>query len=104
MKYKGGDIKYKGGDRILISEPSKMKIDRYFEFLPKKVHDTRHAIATKFVKKNVGTSPGLTTNHVTIKYILMRCNIAMDHRGDVEEHTLHTHGINIIEIERESTI
>ena len=32
-------VKYKGGDKILISEPSKMKIDRFFEYLPKKVHD-----------------------------------------------------------------
>ena len=97
-------IKYKGGDRILISEPSKMKIDRFFDYLPKKVHDTRHAISTKFAADNVTNNPGLTAGHITIKWILLRCNIAMDHRGDVEEHTLHTHGVNINEIEREAPI
>ena len=88
----------------MISEPSKMKIDRFFDYLPKKVHDTRHAISTKFAADNVTNNPGLTAGHVTIKWILMRCNIAMDHRGDVEEHTLHTHGVNINEIEREALI
>lgn len=30
--------------------------------------------------------------------------MALDHQGDIEEHTLHTHGVNINEIELESTI
>ena len=37
---------YKGMDRILISEPSKMAITRYYEYLPKKIHDTRNAVCT----------------------------------------------------------
>ena len=34
----------------------------------------------------------------------MRCNISLDHRGDIEEHSAHTHGININQLEREVTI
>ena len=30
---------YKGMERILISEPSKMLVPRYYEYLPKKIHD-----------------------------------------------------------------
>ena len=53
-----------------------MKIDRFFDYLPKLVYDTRHAIATKFAADNVDDNPGLTDGHVTIKWILLRCNIA----------------------------
>ena len=77
-----------------------MKIDRFFEYLPKKIHDTKNEIATKFVADNAG----LVTGHATIKWILMRCNIALDHRGDIEEHTTHRHSININELEREASI
>ena len=97
-------VKYKGGDKVLISEPSKMRIDRFFEFLPKMVHDTRDAIASKFVTDYRTGNPGLAEGQVTIKWILMRCNMALDNRGDIEEHTAHTHGLNINEIERESSI
>ena len=34
----------------------------------------------------------------------MRCNISLDNRGDIEEHSAHTHGININQLEREVTI
>ena len=95
---------YKRSDRVLISEPSKMKVDHYFDYLPKKIHDTRMAVVTKFVAENSDGNPGLAKQFVTIKYILMRCNRALDHRGDVEEHTLQTHGININDIEIEATI
>ena len=94
----------KGGDKILISEPSKMRIDRFFEYLPKKIHDQTDAISLKFVADNSTGNPGLTRGHVTIKWILMRCNIAMDNHGDIEEHTPHTQGININQLEREASI
>ena len=97
-------VKYKGGNKVLISEPSKMKIDTFFKFLPKMVYDTRNAIASKFVTDYLADNPGLAVGQVTIKWILMRCNMALDNRGDIEEHTAHTHGVNINEIERESTI
>ena len=35
---------YKGMDRVLISEPSKMVVPRYYEYLPKKIHDTRNEV------------------------------------------------------------
>ena len=55
-----------------------MNIDRFFEYLPKKVHDTRHAIATKFAADNVDDNPGLIASHVTIKWILStRTNVAL---------------------------
>ena len=95
---------YKGMDRILISEPSKMIVPRYYEYLPKKVHDIRNAVCTKFVTDYVGNNPGLEAKYVTIKFILMRCNLAMDHRGDVEDHTYYTHGMDINEVDLESTI
>ena len=60
-------VKYKGGDRILISEPSKMRIDRFFEYLPKKVHATTEAICAKFVEDNKPNHTRLPTGHVTIK-------------------------------------
>ena len=41
----------------------------------------------KFAADNRDDNPGLEARFVTIKYILLRCNVAMDHRGDVEEHT-----------------
>ena len=97
-------VKYKGGNKVLISEPSKMRIDTFFKFLPKMVYDTRGAIATKFVTDNLTNNPGLAEGQVTIKWILMRCNMALDNRGDIEEHTDDTHGVNINEIEWESSI
>lgn len=78
---------YKGMDRVLISEPSKMIVPRYYEYLPKKVHETRTAVCTQFVTDYVNDNPGLEAKYVTVKYILLRCNLAMDHRGDVEDHT-----------------
>ena len=78
---------YKGMDRILISEPSKMPVPRYFEYLPKKIHDTKIAECTSFVTEKVSTNPGLELKYVTIKFILMRCNVPLEHRGDVEDHT-----------------
>ena len=96
--------KYKGYDRVLISEPSKMRVDRYFEYLPKKIHDTQKDVCEKFAVENRDNNPGLEARFVTVKYILLRCNMAMDHRGDVEEHTWQTHGINLSEIELEATI
>ena len=75
-----------------------MKVDRYYKYLPKKIHETRMAVAAKYVADNSTRNPDLAIQHITIKYVLMRCNRALDHRGDVEEHTLQTHGININEI------
>ena len=34
----------------------------------------------------------------------MKCNIFLDTRGDIEEHTAHTHGININKLGMEVTI
>ena len=96
--------KYKGYDRVLISEPSKMLVNRYFEYLPKKIHETQRDVCEKFAADNRDDNPGLEARFVTIKYILLRCNVAMDHRGDVEEHTWQTHGVNIDELELEANI
>ena len=95
---------YKGMDRVLISEPSKMVLPRYYEYLPKKIHDTRNEVCAKYVADHIGDNPGLEAKYVTIKFILLRCNLAMDHRGDVEDHTYNTHGIDINEIDLESSI
>ena len=81
-----------------------MKIDRFFEYLPKIVHDTTNAIAEKFVVDNGTSNPGLAKGHVTIKWFLMRCNLALDNRGDIEEHMSHMHGININQLDREVSI
>ena len=63
---------YKGMDRILISEPAKMPVPRYYEYLPKKIHDTRIAECTQFVTEKVSANPGLRLEYVTIKFILIR--------------------------------
>ena len=34
----------------------------------------------------------------------MRCNFAMEHRGDVEDHTWYTHGMELNEVDLESSI
>ena len=68
------------------------------------MHDTTNTIAEKFVTDNIAEYPGLTKGHVTIKWILMRCNLALDNRGDIKEHTSCTHGIDINALEREVTI
>lgn len=41
-------IKYKTTDKIVASEPSTYKMDRYFEYLPKKVHLQEAVIAQNF--------------------------------------------------------
>ena len=46
-----------------------MKVDRYFEYLPKKIHDTRMAVVTKYVTENSEGNPGLEKKFVTTKYI-----------------------------------
>ena len=58
----------------------------------------------KFAADNLADNPGLEPRNVTVKFILLRCNLAMDHRGDVEEHTWNTHGVDISEIDLEATI
>ena len=40
---------YKGMDRVLISEPSRMPVPRFYEYLPKKIHDKRNEECEKFV-------------------------------------------------------
>ena len=91
-------------DRVLISEPSKMSVPRYYEYLPKKIHDTRNEVCQQFVTDHINDHPALKLENVTVKFILMRCNLALDHRGDVEEHTNYTHGVDINEIDLESSI
>ena len=71
-------VTYKGGDRVLISKPSKMKIGKYYDYLPKEVHDTTKAIAEKFVVDNLDKYPNLTRGHIVIRWITMRCNLALD--------------------------
>ena len=97
-------IKYKGYDKIVISEPSKMKIDRFFEYLPKKVHEQTTAISEKFVADNRENNPRLVAGNITIKWILLKCNVNLDTRGDIVEHSAHTHGININKLGREASI
>ena len=72
--------------------------------MPKKVQETQQEVCQKFVEEFKGNNPGLVAKYVTVKYILIRCNVAMDHRGDVEEHTWQTHGVDLNEIELETTI
>ena len=67
-----------------------MLVPRYYEYLPKKVHDTRNAVCTKLFTDYASANPGLEIENVTVKFILMRCNFAMEHRGDVEDHTYYT--------------
>ena len=95
---------YKGMDRVLISEPSRMPVPRFYEYLPKSVLDLRNEECDKFVTEFVGANDGLERKYVTIKFVLMRCNFAMNHRGDVEDHTFYTHGIDINELTVESII
>ena len=39
-----------------------------------------------------------------MKWILLKCNIHLDTLGDIEEHSAHTHGININKLKREASI
>ena len=95
---------YKGLDRVLISEPAKMKVPRFFDYLPKMVHDTVDEEVNKFVEQKLPNNPGLAVEHVTVRFILMRCNFGMDHRGDVEDHTYYTHGVDLNELDMEASI
>ena len=76
---------YKGHDRVLITEPAKCKIPRFFDYVPKLVYDSVDEEITKFVEANAPDNPGLTSDHVTVRFILMRCNLGLGHRGDVED-------------------
>ena len=95
---------YKGMDRVSLSEPSRMPVPRFYDYLPRKVHDLKDEVSESFVTEFRGTNPGLEKEHVTIKYILMRCNYPMDHRADVEDHTFYTHGMEMSEIKVETKI
>ena len=64
-------IKYKATDKIVMSEPSQYKIDRFFEYLPKKVYKQTTAISEKFVADNIDNQPRLTIGSITIKWILL---------------------------------
>ena len=61
-------------------------------------------MCVKFAADKLADNPGLEPKHVTVKFILLRCNLAMDHRRDVEEHTWNTHGVDITEIDLEASI
>ena len=95
---------YKGMDRVLISEPSRMPVPRFYEYLPKKIHDIRNEECDKFVTEFTGANAGLKREYVTVRFLLMRCNFAMNHRSDVEDHTYYTHGLDINELRVEAII
>ena len=61
----------------------------------KKVFEQTATIAQKFVTDNRDNHPILTVGNVIMKWILLKYNIHLDTHGDIEEHTAHTHGINI---------
>ena len=91
-------------DRESLSEPSRMPVPRFYDYLPKAVRDLKDEVSESFVNEFKDNNPGLATEHVTIKYILMRCNFPMDHRADVEEHTFYTHGMELSEVKIETKI
>ena len=95
---------YKGFDRVMISEPSRKPVPRFYEYLPKDVFKTRDEEVEKFVAENVAAYEELKKEHVTVKFIMMRCNYGMNHRADVEDHTYHTHGMDVSELLIESII
>ena len=95
---------YKGEDRIALSEPSKRPVPRFYDYLPKPILDMKEETTKKFVQEFKAKNVGLTVEHVKISYILMRCNLAMDNRADVEEHTWFTHGMEMSQVKREVKI
>ena len=95
---------YKGFDRVMISEPSRKPVPRFYEYLPKNVFKTRDEEVEKFVTDNISAYEALRKEHVTVKFIMMRCNYGMNHRADVEDHTYHTHGMDVSELLVESII
>ena len=95
---------YKGADRISLSEPTRMPVPRYYDYLPKAVYDLKEEVSLKFVNEFAENNTGLAIEHVKIKYILMRCNFAMDNRADVEEHTYYTHGMEMSQVKMETKI
>ena len=42
-------VKYKATDKIVASEQSQYKVDRYFEYMPKKVYQQTASIAQNFI-------------------------------------------------------
>ena len=95
---------YKGYDRALITEPSKSKIPRFFDYVPRLVFESADTEIAKFVEEFKDDNPGLTAGHVQIRYILMRCNFGLGHRGDVEDHVHFTHGVDLNSLEIAPTI
>ena len=88
----------------MISEPSRMPVPRFYEFLPKNVFAIRDEECDKFVTEFAATNEGLRKEYLTARFILMRCNFGMNHRADVEDHTFYTHGMDISELTVESII
>ena len=95
---------YKGHDRVLLAEPAKYEIPRFFDYVPKLVFESVGAEVAKFVEEFKDAHPGLTAGHVKVRYILMRCNLGLGNRGDVEDHTLFAHGVDINSLEIMPTI
>ena len=60
-------IKYKTIDKIVSSEPSQYKIDRYFEYLHKKVLEEEEVIAQKFITSHAQQHPTLTTGMLSVR-------------------------------------
>ena len=79
-------------------------MDRYFEYLPKKVHEQGEVFAQKFVTSHSRQYARLTTGMVSVKWLLFKCNFNLDTRGDIEKHSSHTHGVNMNRMKREATI
>ena len=95
---------HKGFDRVMISEPSRKQVPRFYEYLPINVFKTRDEEIEKFIADNIAEFEALKKEHVTCKFIMMRCNYGMKHRADVECHTYHTHGMDVSELLVESII
>ena len=95
---------HKGADRISLSEPSRMPVPRFYDYLPKAIFDMKEEVSKKFVDDFKTDNAGLAYENVKVSYILMRCNLALDNRADVEEHTYHTHGMEMSRIKKETII
>ena len=95
---------FNGHDRILLAEPAKYVLSRYFDHVPKQVHETKDAEIAKFLNEFKTNYPRLTADHVTVRYVLMRCNFGLSHRSDTEDHVMWTHGCDINSLEIMPTI
>ena len=79
------------------------KVQKLYEYIPLSVAmDIKHKVA--YVAKHRVANPSLLTEHLKVKYIIMRFATAILNQEDYNDHCTILHGVDINTLSREDVV